>query len=527
MTAVAGQRQTGGVLQGFRSVVACGFSREAVPYWTMFSIALAIRIAHQIIMSRNDPMYGFLMSGGDNHTYDRWALEISQTFWLGWDRIPFLHGPLYPYFLGLIYLRFGYSFDAAAWSQRFLGALTVVLIFYMARRIFGKKAGWCAGVGATFCPLFLMYEGEVLVETLVVFVNTVALCVLVTAASKKQMCWWLFSGVCIGICCLGRPNVLLLIPFVACWIAIIAPGSLRGKVVAAIVFLAAALLTISPATLLNYFVGHRLFLVTHSASVNLYIGNAPDSIGLYCTPPSMRTILDAEQKPEMDINWKGYLLKAWYDDPTVLPRQLWVKTKLYWQSGELPAETNFYLKQAFSPLLRLPFRWAVVAPLGVVGMCLAFAFKRPKTLSDARVVLFAYFVLYSLSMILVFVPDRHRLPALVILFVFAGYAFALLLDAFRDILISRKAARASVALAIGVLVAWGALGVALKTRDESRLIRWNDYLNLGSAYESKEMYEEALVQYEKALACAPENKALQEITNNTRKTVQQIRERGV
>lgn len=414
------------------------FSREAIPYWTIFAIAIMVRIIQQIIMSSNDPTYGFLLPGGDNYTYDRWALEISQTFWLGWDRIPFLHGPLYPYFLGLVYLRFGHSFDAAAWSQRFLGALTVVMIFFLARRLFGKKAGWCAGVGAAFCPLFLMYEGEVLVETLVVFVNTFTLCVLVMAAEKKNMPWWLISGVCIGICCLGRPNVLLLIPFVTFWIALVAPGSLRGKAVAAIAFLAAALITISPATLLNYFVGNRLFLVTHSASVNLYIGNAPDAIGLYCTPPSMRAILDAEQKAEMDINWKRYLLKAWYDDPSVLPRQLWLKTKLYWQSGELPAETNFYLKQAFSPLLRLPFRWAVIAPLGVVGMFLTFTFKRPRILSDARLIIVAYFLLYSLSMILVFVPDRHRLPALVILFIFAGYALAVLLDAFHDILISRK-----------------------------------------------------------------------------------------
>ncbi|MCK5861778.1 MAG: hypothetical protein KAH38_04800, partial [Candidatus Hydrogenedentes bacterium] len=74
-------------VQGFRQLITRCFSREALPYWTMLCIALAVRIAHQIIMSRNDPMYGFLLSGGDNHTYDRWALEISQTFWLGWDRL--------------------------------------------------------------------------------------------------------------------------------------------------------------------------------------------------------------------------------------------------------------------------------------------------------------------------------------------------------------------------------------------------------------------------------------------------------
>ena len=67
-------------------------SREAVPYWTLFALAIAVRLAHHAIMWRADPLYGVLLSGADNHTFDRWALEISQTFWLGWDRIPFLHG---------------------------------------------------------------------------------------------------------------------------------------------------------------------------------------------------------------------------------------------------------------------------------------------------------------------------------------------------------------------------------------------------------------------------------------------------
>ena len=78
-------------------------------------------------------------------------------------------------------------------------------------------------------------------------------------------------------------------------------------------------------------------------------------------------------------------------------------------------------------------------------------------------------------------------------------------------------------LVVLVLVAWGALGMALKTRDESRLIRWNDYHNLGSAYECQKRYEEALVQYEKALACSPENKALKEIYRNTQDMVQKIK----
>ena len=173
-----------------RLLLARLFTRDAIPYWLIFGIALGIRVIHKLLFSRADPMYGFLLPGVDNYTYDRLANEIAQQFLLGWDRMPFFHGPLYPYFLSLIYLRFGHEHDPAAWTQRLIGALTVVLIFYLARRVFGKKAGWFAGLAAAACPLSLFYEGELLVETLMLFLHAATLCILIEAAERKNFKWW-------------------------------------------------------------------------------------------------------------------------------------------------------------------------------------------------------------------------------------------------------------------------------------------------------------------------------------------------
>lgn len=480
----------------------------------MFGVALAVRIVHQIIMSGNDPMYGFLLPGGDNHTYDRWAAEIAQTFWLGWDRIPFLHGPLYPYFLGLIYLRFGHSHDAAIWVQRLLGAVTVVLIFYLARRIFGKRAGWFAGVGAAGCPLFLLYEGEILVETLILFVNVVTLCVFVRAGAAKSLLWWAFSGLGLGVCCLGRPNNLLFIPVVACWIVWIGRGGVRGKVAAVIVFVICTCATIAPATWLNYFVGGKFHPVTYSTFINLYIGNAPDAIGIFCTPPSMQEIRAAEQKDDMDIIWRRHLWHALLDNPGSLPRNLWLKTRLFWQSGELPSNINYYLKRPFSPFLALPLRWATIAPLGLIGLAVAMLRKPPRRLDDSRVVLLGYLIVYATSIIVVFVLGRLRLPALAVLFICAGYAMAVITEAIHSAWKYKRPRGLWVAAAI--LVGWVALGWGLKSRDDTLLIRWNDYYNLGSAYEARGMDREALEQYEKARARAPHIEALNSICEDMR-----------
>ena len=490
-----------------RERIRRSFSREAAPYWVMLGIALAVRVAHQIIMSRNDPMYGFLMQGGDNHTYDRWALEISQTLWLGWERLPFLHGPLYPYFLGLIYLRFGHSHAAAAWAQRLLGVFSVVLIFHLARRTFGKRAGWCAGVGAAFCPLFLLYEGEILVETLVLFVHLAALCVFLVAAEKKTSRWWVLCGVALGICSLGRPNAILFIPIAAAWAVWIAPGALRRKLLAGGLVVAAAAVMIAPATVLNTVVGGRFHLVTHSGGVNLYIGNAPDASGIYFRPPSLQRIREEEGKHEYEIDWRGYLWQLVREEPGAIARNMVLKTKLFWQSGELPHNVNFYLKQPFSPFLRSPFRWGLIAPLGLIGIFLTLKRHPRLKADDPRAILLAFFVLYMGTIILVFVLSRLRLPALAVLFVFAGYAAACCVDALAAAWRARRL-RSGIMYAGGVVVTCTLLAWALQSRDNPLLLRWNDYYNLGTAYELKGDFQNALKQYEKGLENTPEHPTL-------------------
>lgn len=489
----------------------------------MFGIALAIRMIHQLLVAHADPMYGFLLSGGDNYTYDRWANEIAAQFWLGWDRIPFFHGPLYPYFLSLIYLRFGHQHDPAAWTQRFLGALSVVLIFYLTRRIFGKKAGWFAGLAAAFCPLSLFYEGELLVETLLVFLHLATLCTFLEGAVRKTWKWWICCGFMLGLCCVGRPNMLLFIPVAACWIGLAANGPWRKRILTAAVSTAVTVAVIAPVTALNYSETGRFMPVTYSGSYNLYIGNAPDAIGVFFTPPSMKAIREAEEKEDVDIAWGQYLLEECRKDPMLLPRKLWLKTKLFWQSGELPGDVNFYVRREFSPFYASPFRWAFVAPLGLVGLALTFFRKPPRHATDARVLLAVYLFLYAFSVILVFVPGRLRMPALAVLFIFSGYALALIVDAIRQAVNTREI-RPLVYPAATVLVLWSVLGFALRSPDDTMLIRWNDYFNMGSASEIQGAYAEALRHYEKARKRAPELESLQEVCHNLRERMDKMKD---
>jgi 4-amino-4-deoxy-L-arabinose transferase-like glycosyltransferase len=475
-------------------------SRAAWPYWLLFGIAMSVRIGDQYFMSAYAPTYGQLWP--DSHVYDRWAREIAQTFWLGWDRIPFQHGPLYPYFLGMLYLRFPPGIDTAAWGQRLLGVFTVLLIFWLAQRIFNKKTGWFAGLGAAFCPTFLMYESEILVETLVLFLNVATLCLFFVAAERKAGKWWAISGIGLGLCCLGRPNALIFLPALAIWIFLISKGSIKHRLMPAVLMTAMAVTVISPATLLNYFVGGEFCIVSATGPYNTYIGNAPDTQGIFASTPSTIAIREKEDKPDEEIDWRHYLIQALREDPLSLPRNLWKKTCLFWQSGEIPSGPNYYLQRSFSPFLRLPFRWALIAPLGLLGIFLAFKTKMPHKLDDPLLLLTGWLLLYAASIVLIFVMGRLRLPALAILFLFAGYALAYCLEKIMAVLKGNLPPR-KLAPVLLIILLWPVLGFVLKTHDTKKLIGWNDYFNMGRSFETKEQWEEALEQYNKAFELAP------------------------
>lgn len=478
--------------------------RRQWPTYVVFMFALAVGYAHHCFMRANDPSYDYLLAGADNTNYHRWAGEIAQTFWLGWDRIPFTQGPLYPYYLAAVFLRFGISYDAGAVSQVFLGAANVALIFVIARRLFGATTAWVAGIVAALSPNLLLYQNELLPETLIVFVNLMFLRALVVAGETKNAKHACAAGFWLALCAIGRPNALLVAPLLIGWLWWTS-RSRRDALITCAAGLGAMALTIAPVSMANYFAGGQFALITKNASWNLYIGNAPDSSGTYARPQSMWDILIAVKQHEADINWWPALIKGVQTDPWSLPRHMLRKTVLFWQSGELPQIENIYLKEGFSPFLRIPWKFGVVAPIGLVGIVIALLRIRRGAAPPSAAALAIYVLLFSASIIFTFVIARLRMPVLTVLILFAAYAIVEFVRECARTLAQRRVPFRGIAIA----AACSMLMVALKTRDEAMLIRWGDYYNLGSAYEARDKLREALEMYDRALLLNPQSVSTQ------------------
>ena len=475
-------------------------ARRQWPVYALFLFALAVGYANHRFMRANDPLYDFLLPGGDNHNYHRWAGEIAQTFWLGWDRIPFTQGPLYPYFLAAVFLRFGIEYDAAALAQVLLGACNVALIFILARRVFGNPVAVIAGILAALSPNLLLYQNELLPETLVVTVNLLFLRALLVAGETLRWKHAAIAGFWLALCAIARPNALLVAPLLLIWLWWTAPArriALRHSAIA----VAAMVLAILPVTAANYFVGGQPALITRNASWNLYIGNAPDASGTYARPQSMWYIIGMTHLNEADINWTPIFWHFFEKDPAFLPRKLAKKTILFWQSGELPQIENYYLKREFSPFLRTPLTFGIIAPIGLTGIALALLRARKKRVPRSAALLVLYIAFFSVSIVITFVIARLRLPVLAVLFVFAGYAIVECARAFSHGPDSEKSFARAAAIALCALL----LGLALHTWNPSMLMRWGDYYNLGTAYEARGNFDKANAAYDNALALNPKS----------------------
>lgn len=210
---------------------------------------------------------------GDWHFYHRQANLIAQGLGfvdpfqldLGNDGPSAGHPPLYPLALaGLSAL----GADSTLWHRALglpLGALTIVLVGLLARRLGGDRAGLLAAAIAAAYPVFVAVDGALMSETLYSpLVAGVLLCALVSVRAPSALLA-VCTGALIGLAALTRSEALLLVPLLAIPVALAAPARRLALAAAAT---AACALVVAPWTLRNAAAFDRLVPVsTNDATV--------------------------------------------------------------------------------------------------------------------------------------------------------------------------------------------------------------------------------------------------------------------
>jgi len=476
-------------------------------FWPVLiaSTALVLRVLYVLQIS-NTPFFQTL--GLDARFYDRtaWAMLTGE----GIEGAYFM-SPLYSWFLAGLYRLFGRDLLFVRLVQSLLGAGTSVLTYLLTTRVFDRRVGIVAGFVAATYGAFIFYDGSVLMTPLLVVLSLAALFLLVEATRRRHALLMLASGVAFGLAAIGRASALVFVPVAALWLLLDrrgAPGETGRSAGArrlALLLVAGTLIVVAPVTVRNFVASGDFVPITSNGGLNFYIGNSEIATGGYEKPEGLDIITDPDGEEIAEAAVGGELSPSevsswWYararryigEHPAEWLKLLARKLAFVMSSYELPQLENYYFQKRYSPLLSAPLpAFAVVAPLGLVGLALAWRRRY------ARVLVY-FFATYMLTIVAFFVVSRYRLPAVPPLIAGASYAVLRFVEMSRKREWRRMAVPVIAVIALAVLVNTNLYGV-----DRGRGFAQSHY-RLGIIYGEQGQTEQAIREYQRAIAIDPD-----------------------
>ncbi len=410
----------------------------------------------------------------------------------------FFMGPLYPYFLAVVFGVFGKSIMAARILQIFGGSITVVLTYLIASRLFRPSTALAAAVMLSLYGAMTFYEGQLLMMWMGTLINMVVLYLLMGISKETRIWRYVLIGFLFGLSALARANILAFALVVLGWIAF---ASGRGRRLArAGAFAAAVIVTIMPATIHNYLASRDFVLITSNAGVNFYIGNSDQATGIFYPPKGVNMGEDAGFKTlvekilgrevsdsEFSRYWFNEAFEFIRANPGREARLLLRKTAMFFNGYEMPQIESYEVGRDRHSLLRILFVnfWAILS-LGLIGMIYLLRDWKKYFL------LYAYVLTYSLSIILFFITSRYRVQIAPVLCIFSAHALLLIVP--RAIFSIKHSVVPLIIFSIVVTFTRPEL-FALPRRD----VEWREHTHQARRLSRQNKHEQAIEEINKAL----------------------------
>jgi Flp pilus assembly protein TadD len=455
----------------------------------------------------HDPFFSYLRHIPDAFFFNNWAQAIASGDWWGGGDVFFI-GPLYAYFLGIIYRLIGPQLTVVRFVHIALEAGSALALYGFARRALSERAARVAGViWALYLPA-IFFSSFVLPVSLDIFLILTSFYLLARGAEGK---WWNFAGAgaLLGLAVLDRTNLLLFVAAAVPLFLIYLKRLGWRRILAYFAPVAAVVLLV---TLRNGLVGGDFVLVSSQGGLNFYLGNSAGANGVYWNlgevyqgrpaelNKDLATLLAQEEagremKPsEVSRWWFVSGLKWLRDNPGAAAKLYWRKLRFLCSDYEVSLNVDFYFMKFISPFHRVQFPWfGFVFPFGAIGLAIGWR-KSP----FARVAAAIFVVAYALSVLLFFISARYRLPMVPLLMAFAGAALVTWYDLWRRWRWRLAAVLTAVAVALGLFSMYPITGVR---RDNAF---GQSYYRYGKFYFDEGDYEEAVTYLKKATELAPE-----------------------
>ena len=367
--------------------------------------------------------------------YDTYAVNLIEG--RGYTRFDDRSGdsdlpPLYPFFLAGVYEVLGRDPIAVAVVQIGLDALTVLLLFWIGRRVAGEAVGLLAAAFYGAYP-YLLYQNLTLNDTGVfIFLLAAGIAAAYKARDTRNWRWAAALGVAFGLGALTKTLIVLVLPLLALWWWH-ALGLRRAVILGAASGIALALV-IAPWAVRNTRLHGELVLISTNGGSNLHQGNNPcvadylargwDAQWVRCielAPPEL-------SETEADRWHREQALTYLREHPGEWPRLFWTKLWVLWSPVIMPYDLPpdpYLVDDAVLQFESTAFQAARVihaiyfTPLLILGLAgLILGWRDRREIAPLVAVFAAITIAY-----LIFHPStRYRSPADPFVFVLAGYA---------------------------------------------------------------------------------------------------------
>ncbi len=418
----------------------------------IFTVALALRLG--AVFTLADEPLG-MVNVADAYKYEELADEILAGDLLAGDEAFFHSSTGYPYLLALVWSIFGKSLTLVRVLQALAGALTAVVLFAIARRLFGGEAdterrrgeivGRITGLATAFYGYLAFLEWDTLMTAWELLFLALALWFLLRFLDERGWGRLVGAGVFCGLAALGRPNTWLVALVLAVFLIVYLRRSAGWRWLKALgagaLIVGLCFVCILPVTLRNAAVDEEGVLLSCNGGINLWIGNHRGADGTFNVPDEFKDELYAATKQraeairgrslsaaEYDAFWFDEALEEIFADLPAAIGLIGRKALLLVNDYEMPNHLDFYFVRRHGGwwFWLLPVGFWLLLPLAVVGLA------RWRPWRTRHWLVGVYLLLYAVMVVGMFVTGRYRMPLTLLLIPFAAYGVYHLIDVLRD-----------------------------------------------------------------------------------------------
>lgn len=326
----------------------------------IFIIALLPRIM-LAAYSVEEPIY-------DAKGYDARAVSIWKYRVFGDEGKPTsVKPPLYSFFLALIYRVFGHSYLAVRIMQSFLGALSCVIIYFIALKLINRNVALVSGLLSGINISFIKSSSYLLSEAFSTFLISLLILSLVSLSLSPGFYKRIWVGFLAGLVALTRSEMVFFLPFLyavgfsisylikrfSLWLF------LKDSMQVFIIFF----IIISLWTFRNWRVYHTFIPLTTAAGINLYSSYCPPEGKLFGFT-SDDHIVDLSRSIHNEAEESRFLtreaLKFIRNNPKKLPRLEFLKFAFFWSVFDWEIIGNGVYNFSFGFMLPF-FIWGILA----------------------------------------------------------------------------------------------------------------------------------------------------------------------